>query len=251
MVQKAVVMAGGYAKRLRPLTTATNKHMLPVYDKPMIQRVIETIVASGVTDILVLLTHSYAQPVMELLEHGDALGCSIHYEYEREASDVGNRIMCAKRFIGGEPFLLMLGDSYYAKPLNLERLQYPHMWVMPLGPAFDDFRKYAEVELSPDKKQVIAITEKPTKQKSGIIQTGAWVFGSDVCDLAARMRRSEGVPNEVQVRTIVNHYLAHNKMWATMLPPRSFLDLGTPDALLQAGILAKEEAHARRLTAAE
>ena len=250
MVQKAVVMAGGNANRLKPLTTATNKHMLPVYDRPMIQRVIETIVASGITEILVLLNNTFAQPVMQLLEHGDAFECNITYAYERGVCDVGNRIARAKNFVGSEPFLLMLGDSFYLNPLRLApHLRYPHMWVMPLGPAFDDFTKYAEVQLSDDRTQVVSITEKPVVQRSGIIQTGAWVFGAEVCDVAGRLSREGG--QEVQVRTLVRHYLDTAKMWATMIPPQSFLDLGTIEALHKGGVLAKEARKAASLTAAE
>lgn len=248
MVRKAVVMAGGLATRLRPLTTSINKHMLPVYDRPMIQRVIEHLVRSGITDILILLNHSFAQPVMELLEHGDQFGCSITYGYERQAATtgIGKHLAYARSFVGNEPFMVMLGDSYYTKPFNLVGLKRPHLWAMPLDPKFDDFRKYAEIELSSDGTRVINITEKPAIQKTGIIQTGAWVFNPDVFDLSDRFLRE--CPGEVQMRTIVAHYLRTNTLWVTMLPAQSFLDLGTPDALLLAGTMAKQESCARTQT---
>jgi glucose-1-phosphate thymidylyltransferase len=237
MVRKAVVMAGGLATRLRPLTTSINKHMLPVYDRPIIQHVVENTVASGVTDILMLLNHSFAQPVMELLEDGEKFGCSILYGYQKEVVSVGKHIANARQFIGDEPFLLMLGDSWFRVPLRLSDIGTPNLWVMPLTDGFDDFRKYPKVTLSRDSR-VTDIIEKPSVQKTGLIQTGAFVFPPDVFDRSARLVRS--VEGEVQVRTIVSEYVTEGRMHATLLPPQSFLDLGTVEALYLGNSLERE-----------
>ena len=236
---KAVVMAGGMATRLRPLTTAINKHMLPVYDRPMIQRNIETIVASGITEILVLLNNHFALPVMQQLEDGSALGAKITYGYKLSVVSVGKHLEMARDFAGDESFMLYLGDSFYTCSLDIEQVEeVPHMWVMPLGKD-DDFRKYAEVELSADESKIIGIIEKPEQQKTGIVQTGAWVFPPDVFDLAARLAKM--TVGEVQVRTIVAEYVHRGVMHASVIPQGSFLDLGTPEALFRAQQIAREE----------
>lgn len=238
---KAVVMAGGQATRLRPLTTAINKHMLPVYDRPMIQRNIETLVASGITEIRVLLNNTFAQPVMELLEHGEKLGAHITYGYERSVVSVGKHIAMAEKFIGDEPFILYLGDSFYRHALDLRGVNESgaFMWVMSLGED-DDFRKYAEVELDDTRSRVIDIIAKPTVPKTGMVQTGAWIFPPDVFARSHRLIKT--VEGEVQVRTIVAEYVKEGSMYATVLPPGSFLDLGTPEALHRANVIAREEA---------
>lgn len=237
MVRKAVVMAGGLATRLRPLTQSTNKHMLALYDRPMIQHVIETVVASGITDIVVHLTNSFAQPVMQLLEDGSRFGCAIYYSYQPMGDSVAKQLSSVRRFMGNEPFLLMLGDSWFRSPLIVTDLTIPHMWVMPLE-GFDDFRKYAEVTIGKD-RHVVDIQEKPVRPITSIVQTGAWVFSSDVFDRALRLIRTN--KEEVRVRTLVREYVQEGRMHATILPPRSFLDCGTFEALFQAGALVREE----------
>ena len=234
---KAVVMAGGLATRLRPMTTATNKHMLRVYDRPMIQRNIETLVASGITEILVLLSNSFAQPVMQLLENGRAYGANILYGYYADGTGVAKHMRVARKFIGDEPFMLYLGDSFYMCTLDPTVSPVPHMWVMPLDET-DDFRKYAEVVIEEGSGKVLDIIEKPQIQKSGLVQTGAWIFTPDVFDLAEHLVHTS--EKEVQVRTVVAEYVRQGRMHATMLPPGSFLDLGTPEALFRAQQIARE-----------
>ncbi len=235
---KAVVMAGGLGTRLYPLTTSVNKHLLAVYDRPMIQRNIELIVASGLREILVLMNHAYAQPIMEILEHGEKFGANILYGYQREVTSVGKHLETARSFVDNASFLLLLGDSFYTSPLNLAGIHAPHMWVMRLGKD-DDIRKYAEVKLSSDGSRVVDMTQKPTVKKSGVIQTGAWIFPPDVFDLANRLVCA--TQEEVQIRTICAEYIREGRMTATMLPAKSFLDLGTPEALFQGNLRARAQ----------
>lgn len=243
---KAVITAGGFATRLRPLTVATNKHLLPVYDRPMIQRNVELVVESGVTHIMVLLNHIHAQPVMELLEDGKKLGAHIVYGYQREPISVGHHLDIAKHFVGDDLFLLYLGDNFYRSALDISNIEIrgvPHMWVMPLN-GEDDFRKYAEVFLESNGSDVSRIVEKPTEQKTGLVQTGAWVFTPEVFARTKRLR--EEVVGEVQVRTIVADYIREKKMRATTLPRGSFLDLGTVEALYRANTIVHTDSLSRK-----
>lgn len=236
MITRAVVLAGGHATRLRPLTTSINKHMLPVYDRPMIQHVVESLVSWGVTDILVLGNNIHFQPVMMLLEDGRKFGCAITYSYEVETISPGKHLALARPFARDEPFLLICGDSFFRTALPLNRLSVPHLWAMPLND-LDDFRKYAEVELVDG--FVRRIVEKPLVQSTGLIQTGAWAFGPDVFERSERLMRT--VQGEVQIRTIVQEYVQDGLMRGSIIPPGSFLDLGTFEALFQASALARAE----------
>jgi glucose-1-phosphate thymidylyltransferase len=237
MLRKAVVLAGGHGSRLGSLTTATNKHMLPVYDRPMIQRTIEAIVSWGITDIMVLLNNHFVFPIMRHMENGKNFGCSICYGYENDPVGPCFHLRMARGFVGEDDFLLIGGDSFYSSPLVLDDIKTPHTWVMPLGD-FDDFRKYAEVELDPDSR-VVGVTEKPLMQTTGIIQTNAWAFPSDVFGRCERLVHDSA--GEVQIRTVVKEYVTEGVMTASVLPPRSFLDLGTPEALHRASQLARQE----------
>lgn len=245
MIKKAVVLAGGHATRLRPLTTSINKHMLPVYDRPMIQQVVESLVDWGIEEILVLGNNDFFQPVMQLLEDGQSFECSITYSYQRETVSPGKHLAMAKPFANGEPFLLICGDSFYRTSLSLSGLKLPHLWGMPLNDA-DDFRKYAEVDVAGG--IVRKITEKPLVQQTGLVQTGAWAFETDVFERSAFLMRT--IEGEVQIRTLVQQYVQEGIMHATILPPGSFLDLGTPEALFQASAIAREQATGMRYAAA-
>ncbi len=242
MVRKAVIMAGGLATRLRPLTLATNKHMLPVYDRPMIQHVIETVVSSGITDIMVQLTNTFAQPVMELLRDGEPYNCSICYGYQSMGDSVAKMLRSCRTFMNGEPFLLMLGDSFYRAPLQDLDKPAPHMWVMPLQ-EFDDPRKYAEVRL--DGGVITDIADNLFTPSTGIVQTGAWLFPPDVFERAERLLRVSR-DREVKVRHLAREYAQVGGMGATLLPPESFLDLGTIEALYKAQTLMRERVLAQK-----
>ena len=242
MIRKAVVMAGGLATRLRPLTLATNKHMLPVYDRPMIQHVIETVVSSGITDIMVQLTNTFAQPVMELLRDGEPFGCSIYYGYQSMGDSVAKMLRSCRTFANDEPFLLMLGDSFYRAPLQDLDKPAPHVWVMPLQ-EFDDPRKYAEVRL--EGGVITDIAENLFDPPTGIVQTGAWLFPPDVFGRAERLLGATR-DKEVKVRHLAREYARTSGMGATLLPPESFLDLGTVEALYKAQTLMREHALGKR-----
>lgn len=235
MPHKAVVMAGGNATRLYPASRVVNKHMLPVYDRPMIQHVVELLVSSGITDIHILLNNDYAFPIQQHLEGGAAFDCSITYSYERKAISPVLHLLMAQKFVGDNSFTLICGDSFYRAPLALDGITSPHMWVMPLGD-FDDFSKYAEVGLDDDSR-VVSFTEHPTEQKTGVIQTGAWLLPPDAFGRAARLMNE--ATSEVQIRHLVREYIDEGTMHATMIPPESFLDLGTPEALYQASTLVR------------
>lgn len=246
MPKRAMVMAGGKATRLHPLTHALNKHVLPVHDKPMIHWVIDALVKGGATDVLVVLNNSHAQQVMEVLEDGEEYGCAISYAYQREPAGLMKHIQAGRTFARGEDFVLMLGDSLYLEKLSFRNVPSPHMWVMPIGD-FDEIGKYAQVEVTASGR-VVSMTEKPLIHVTGIIQTGCWVFPPDVFDRAARLYEyGQKQDKEIQLRTLVHEYILEDKMTATELPANSFLDLGTLPALQKGNEILKSRCLTPRL----
>lgn len=233
-------MAGGMGTRLMPLTKNANKHTLLVGNQPMIQRNVIQIVDSGIRDILVLLNYRFAQGIMEILGDGEALGARILYGYKREVVSVGRHLGVAQTYIGNEPFLLFLGDSYYRVPLHLQDKEVPHIWVAPLDDD-DDVQRYAVVQLSQNRQHVVGIEDGTLCDESPVVQTGAWIFPPDVFDRTRRLSSSIQDVKEVKVRTIIADYLREQPISATLLPPGSFLDLGTPRALQRANTLARDK----------
>lgn len=217
MLKKAIVMAGGKATRLNPLSVSVNKHMLPVFGKPMIHWGIDALVRGGITEILVLLNGNHAQQVMEFLEDGGSYGVPIVYGYQRDISGLMRHIQAGRTFTKEEDFVLMLGDSLYLTPVNFAAPRAPHMWAMQISDGFDEIAKYAQVEIGAE-RVIDIMVEESSERLSGIIQTGTWVFPPDVFDRAESLfQKSEG---EVKLRTLVHEYIREGVMTATMLPPR-------------------------------
>ncbi len=232
---KGIVMAGGHGSRLSSLKGCLNKHTLPVYDRPMIEHVILTLARGGVDEVLVLLNLRYPETIMEMLEDGGRLGCDIYYRYVRSVDGPGRQLWLAEKWVGGEEFVLMLGDALYLCDLNFRSAPAPHMWTMPLQ-GLDDPRKYGQVKVRGNK--VLELREKPEELFSGTIQTAVWKLPRDVFERADRLGKE--TQGEVHVGMITEQYVAEGLMTHTSIPPRSYIDLGTPESLFQGGVLARE-----------
>ena len=243
---KAIVMAGGRGTRLGLLTNdSINKHMVAVYDRPMITYPLATLVRGGITDVRMSLNWRNPQLLMECLEDGSKFGCRIHYTYNAQAfAGPARHFMLSEEWAGGEDVVVMLGDSYFRFPLNFRQVKAPHIWTMPLD-GMDDPSKYGQVEIDGDR--VVRLVEKPKTLFSNRISTGCWVFPGDVFAMARSMSDQ---PGELQFGDLAMEYVRQGRMTHTAMPPGSYLDLGTPDALLKASQLEASERN-RQLIAAE
>ncbi len=227
---KAIIMAGGQGTRLGLLTNGSlNKHMLPVYDRPMITYPLESLVRGGITDIRISLNFSTPQLLMELLEDGAQFGCTLHYTYHRRAfAGPARHFILYEEWAAGDDVVVMLGDSLFTFPLDFRTVKPPHIWTMPLD-GVDDPSKYGQVEVDGD--LVIKLVEKPKLVFSNRIATGCWVFPNDVFAIARRLSEKNG---ELQFGDLALEYVRQGRMTHTPMPPSSYLDLGTHDALLTA-----------------
>ena len=240
---KAVVMAGGKGSRLISAKGQVNKHVLPVYDRPMIEHVIRTLVAGGVTEVLVLLNWFYPQTVMEVLEDGTRLNCDIYYRYLREVDGPGRQLYLAEKWVGGEDFIIMLGDSLYLHPLDFCHLTAPHLWTMPSENLDDDLSKYGQVMVDGDK--VTKLREKVSYRFGELITTATWLFPPSVFDLARGLDAE--TKGEVHVAMLSQGFIDRGEMTHTTLPVGSYIDLGTPDALLRGANMLQARAKVAQL----
>jgi len=201
----------------------------------MIVHVVETLVKGGASEILVLLNLHNPQSIMEILEDGGKFGASIYYRYVLPVDGPGRQLWLAKEWVAGEDFIVMLGDSIFFTRLDFHGKKAPHIWTMPLE-GLDDPSKYGQVETAGDR--VITLREKPAELFSPIIQTGIWLMSADAFDKAERIgQRTEG---EVHIGDLALEYVAKEMMTHTRLPAGSYLDVGTPEALHQAGIRMRQ-----------
>lgn len=240
VVNKAVIMSGGLGTRLKSLTDGVlNKHLCDIYDKKMIMHVVDTLVQGGITDIMLVQNGPHPGLFEEFLGTGKNFGCDIYYRNEREIGGPGRSLALAEKFVGNEDFVAILGDSMYFHPLNfLTGKKSPYMHVMSLrgqnGEWFDDPQKYVQITLEGD--VVKGFVKKPKELFSELIQTQCWVLpGNDVFSRIHKLNK-EKKEGEVEFSDFISQYVEEGKMGYITIPPESFIDCGTHDALLKAAM---------------
>ncbi len=227
---KGVVLAAGMGTRLFPLTDPLSKEMLPVYDKPMIVCAIEALFGAGILEVGIIVNQSAASLYRRMMLRHKWKG-KLKFFVEKTKKRVGPArcLLLAEKWLGRKDFAVILGDSLFFRPLpRITRLSAPRLFVMEIGATENDLEKYSQVKLSGE--HVSGFSEKPERVFSNIIQTGLFLFTADIFDRTRTFRRK----GEVRMSDLTAQYVAEGRMKYTLLPPGSFLDCGTIEALFQA-----------------
>lgn len=233
---KGVILAGGLGTRLYPLTFATNKHLLPVFDQPMIFYPIKTLVSAGINEILIVTSGPHAGDFISVLKNGKELGVK-HLEYayqEKPDGGIADALRLAEDFADRENITVILGDN--TTDTNISR----HV---------TDFRKGAVIFLKKinnlrqlkrfgvavfddkNKMKLIKIEEKPKNPKSKMVATGLYIYDNHVFDYIKKCRPSER--GEIEITDVNNIYLRNNFMrWVELIGFWS--DAGTFETLYRA-----------------
>lgn len=231
---KGIILGGGLGKRLQPLTSPLNKHLLPVYNLPMIVHVIKTLTHGGISDIMLLLNGNHPGLFLEMLEDGSLLECELNYRYKKDVRGPGRALLLAERWTNNEDFVVILGDSLFFVPLEFHGKSAPHMFIMPLD-NFDDPQKYGQVTTNDN--YVLSISWKPEVSYSNLIQTTCFILPPDSFLRLKKLDKS--LAGEVSITALTQQYVAEGKMRYTLLPPQSYIDCGTIDALHRAAVQIK------------
>jgi glucose-1-phosphate thymidylyltransferase len=207
---KGVILAGGLGTRLYPLTWATNKHLLPIYDKPMIFYPIETLVKAGIKDVLVVSSGPHAGHFLRVLKNGEELGLN-HLEYafqEKPDGGIADALALAKDFADNGPITVVLGDNTTDADISAEIKSYKDGAMIFLKKVKDPER-YGVPEFN-SKNEIITIEEKPKVAKSSYAVTGLYVYDSDVFDVIKKIKPSER--GQLEITDVNNAYLKKNKL---------------------------------------
>lgn len=204
---KGVILAGGNGTRLRPLTYIANKHLLPVYDKPMILFPLETLKSFGITDILIVSGGEHIGAFAEFLEDGSKFGVSLTYRVQPEAGGIAEALGLARDFFANERVVAILGDNIYdndtlALPKDLKDDE-----AVLFGKEIPDPERFGVMEFDNDGK-IAGIEEKPEKPKSTVAVTGLYVYPNDVFDVIPTLKPS--ARGELEI-TDVNEYYVQKK----------------------------------------
>lgn len=232
---KGVILAGGLGKRLYPLTKITNKHLLPVYNKPMIYYPIETLVDAGISDILIVTGGHHAGEFLRLLGNGHHFGLKhINYTYQEGEGGIADALRLAEHFADGEKIVVMLGDNIIEKGIKEQagRFKKQKEGARILLKKVDDPQRFGVAEIK--NKKVISIEEKPKKPKSNYIVTGIYMYDNKVFDIIRSLKPSGR--GELEITDVNNAYIKRGQLTYDILDGW-WTDSGTFDSLLRANNL--------------
>ena len=231
---KGIILAGGSGTRLHPLTLATSKQLMPVYDKPMIYYPISTLMLAGIRQILIITTPHEQEQFIRLLGDGSQWGITLNYEVQAEPNGLAEAFLIGETFINHEPVALILGDNIFYGPgmgTSLSRMvNRPGSTVFAY--AVPDPERFGVVEFDESGK-VISIEEKPSAPKSKYAIPGLYFYDESVVEKAKAIKPSPR--GELEITDLHNSYLAESALNVEVLDEsKTWLDTGTIDALQDA-----------------
>lgn len=213
---KGIVLAGGLGTRLLPLTKITNKHLLPVYDKPMIYYPLQTLINAGIKDIMIVTGGNNAGEFLRLLGNGRQFGLKdISYTYQEGEGGIAEALGLAEDFADGEKVLIVLGDNVIGKDIIREKEEFEKQkeGAKILIKKVSHPEYFGVPVLNGDK--VIGIEEKPKKPKSQYAVTGIYMYDSRVFDIIKTLERSDR--GELEITDVNNAYIKAGTMTCSEL----------------------------------
>ncbi|OGH16551.1 MAG: hypothetical protein A3C30_05175 [Candidatus Levybacteria bacterium RIFCSPHIGHO2_02_FULL_40_18] len=244
---KGVILAGGLATRLRPLTWVTNKHLLPVYNKPMIYYPLEAMARAEVKEVLLTSSSDHSGDFETLLKSGEEFGLQLFYAVqENPKGGIAEAIMLAEEFAQGERIVVILGDNIFNFDLRSAREKFEKRGegAMVFGVRMPtESKQYGVIEIDSSGK-VISIEEKPEKPKSDIAQTGIYMYDETVFDKIKNL--SPSARGEIEVTDLNNIFVKEGTAICELID--WWIDAGTShDELLRANNLVYEKVKAGEL----
>lgn len=242
---KGIILAGGLATRLRPLTLVTNKHLLPIYNKPMIFYPLEVMVQAGIKEVLLTTNAQHIKEFIDLLGNGDKFGIKLSYAVQNTPGGISDAISLGEKFAKKDNILVILGDNVFN--YNLKRIinsfekKNKGAILFGIHKRFN-LNQYGIIEMKNNK--VISVEEKPDNPKSNIVQTGVYLYDNRVFDFIRRLTPSER--GELEVTDLNKFYVEEGSARCYLLP--WWIDAGTSyDELLKANNLVKTKVRQKKL----
>ena len=236
---KGVILAGGLGSRLRPLTNVTNKHLLPIFDRPMIFYPLQTLVDAGIRDILIVTGGSNAGDFLRLIGNGAAFGLKhVNYTYQKGEGGIAEALGLAEHFADGEKLAVVLGDNILQKSIApyVESFKRQPIGAKILIKKVPDPERFGVVVFK--KGKVLKIEEKPKRPKSGYIVTGIYMYDAQVFEIIKTLKPS--ARGEMEITDVNNAYIRRGQMTCELLKGW-WSDCGTFDSLLRASQLVAKD----------
>jgi len=235
---KGVILAGGLGTRLYPLTKVTNKHLLPVYDKPMIYYPIQTLVNAGIRDILLVTGGNSAGDFLRLLGNGQEFGLQhLNYTYQEGEGGIAAALRLAEYFVKQDPVCVVLGDNIIEKNIIAAARAYEKQGrgAKVMLKEVKDPQRFGVAVLEGDR--LVRIEEKPKEPKSPYITTGIYFYDHEVFDIIRTLRPS--ARGELEITDVNNAYLERGRLTWDILEGW-WTDAGTFESLKLANNLVAQ-----------
>ncbi len=216
---KGAVLAGGLGTRLYPLTYATNKHLLPVFDKPMVFYPIETLVRAGISDVLVVTGGPHAGNFIRVLKNGKELGLKhLEYAYQEKESGIAEALSLCEDFAEGGPLAVILGDNTTDADISSEVKHFGNGALIFLREMdhLEEVKRFGVAVFDDKNKQkLVAIEEKPKQPKSKFVQTGLYIYDNSVFKYIKSNKPSDR--GELEITDVNNRYIEQGTLrWAQL-----------------------------------
>jgi glucose-1-phosphate thymidylyltransferase len=237
---KGIILAGGSGTRLYPLTRSISKHLLPIYDKPMIYYPLSTLMLAGIKEFLIISTTQDTPRYKELLGDGSDLGISIRYAIQPSPDGIAQAFIIGEQFIGKDKVALILGDNiFYGYEFQklLTEVVNPENGATVFGYYVNDPERFGVIDFSED-GTVTSIDEKPTHPKTNYAVTGLYFYDNRVIDIAKSIRPSQR--GELEITDVNKVYLEWGELTVKLLGHgNAWIDTGTHQSLYKASQFIK------------
>ena len=236
---KGIVLAGGLGTRLLPLTKVTNKHLLPIYNKPMIYYPITTLVQAGIKEILIVTGGNNAGEFLKLLGNGKEFGLKhINYTYQEGEGGIAEALSLAEHFADEEPITVILGDNIIQDDISqmVQEFEKQEKGAKILLKEVDDPHRFGVAEL--EGSHIVNIEEKPKQPKSNFAVTGVYMYDETVFDIVKGLNPS--ARGELEITDVNNHYIKRGDMTFDILDGW-WTDAGTFESLYRANCLVANQ----------
>lgn len=232
--RKGIILAGGFGTRLYPATLCTSKHLLPIYDKPMVYYPLTILMQAGIREILIISTPQDLGRYQQLLGDGSAWGIALHYQVQQHPNGIAEAFILAETFLQGQPCALILGDNIFHTLSLHEQLQQAsqtNTGATVFAYRVPDPERFGVVEFDQAGK-AISVEEKPKQPKSHYAVTGLYFYDADVVKIAKQIKPS--ARGELEITDVNQVYLQCGQLQVQMMDDGFWIDAGTHDSLLEA-----------------
>jgi glucose-1-phosphate thymidylyltransferase len=243
-LMKGILICGGTGSRLRPLTSVTNKSLLPVYDKPLIMYPLDVLIKGGITDIAIVTGTEHIDQMAAFLGSGSKFGCNFAFKVQEKAGGIAQALGLAEEFSAGDSICAILGDNVYFDDLTPAIMSFTKGGHVFLKEVADPERfGVAEIKTEGGMSEVLSIEEKPAVPKSNFAITGCYLYDNRCFDIIRNLTPS--ARGELEITDVNKAYLASGELGATMLM-QEWIDAGTFESLFSAAQLVRERKIASR-----